>query len=204
MRVEIVEAAAESLIEYANIPIAFEVRSRFECEVADGLATEFSLTERPVSEPYVKDYDAVDGEGTPRWLEQFDISRWGLFLARIDGVLAGGAAVAIDTPGLEILEGGGDMAALWDIRVSPEMRSRGVGTALFDHSRGWAAARGARVMRVETQNTNVPACRFYAARGCVLNSIERFAYPSLPEEIRLIWQCDLARAVNVRTSFLRL
>jgi len=40
---------------------------------------------------------------------------------------------------------------------------------------------------VETQNVNVPACRFYARMGCVLGGIHRFAYPELPGEARLLW-----------------
>jgi hypothetical protein len=44
---------------------------------------------------------------------------------------------------------------------------------------------------IETQNTNVPACHFYTARGCELGAINRFAYPTLPNEIQLLWYKDL-------------
>ena len=47
-------------------------------------------------------------------------------------------------------------------------------------------------MKVETQNINVPACRFYARMGCELGTIDRFAYPDLPGETQLLWHLDLA------------
>ncbi len=45
--------------------------------------------------------------------------------------------------------------------------------------------------KIETQNNDVAACRFYAAQGYQLGSIERFAYSELPDELRLIWHKDL-------------
>jgi hypothetical protein len=48
-----------------------------------------------------------------------------------------------------------------------------------------------RRMRAETQDVNVPACRFYAGAGYVLGAVDRFAYAGLPEEVQLIWQKDL-------------
>jgi hypothetical protein len=51
--------------------------------------------------------------------------------------------------------------------------------------------RGARVLKVESQNTNVPACRFYAGRGFLLRAVRRGAYPELPHEIQFLWYKDL-------------
>lgn len=111
----------------------------------------------------------------------------GLFAAHDDGALVGAAAVAWGTPGLDLLEGRRDLAVLWDLRVAPEARGRGVGTALFRAAEAWAAARGCRHLKVETQSVNVPACRFYARAGCVLGAVHRFAYPGLPDEAQLLW-----------------
>ena len=44
---------------------------------------------------------------------------------------------------------------------------------------------------METQNVNVPACRLYARLGCVLGAIHRHAYPSLPDEVQLLWYREL-------------
>jgi ribosomal protein S18 acetylase RimI-like enzyme len=102
--------------------------------------------------------------------------------------------VAFDTTGVDMLEGRSDLSVLWDIRVAPDARGRGVGAALFRAAEAWAAARGCRWLKVETQNVNVPACRFYARQGCVLGGIHRFAYPELPDEIQLLWYRDLRSA----------
>jgi hypothetical protein len=66
-----------------------------------------------------------------------------------------------------------------------------VGTVLFQAAERWAASRGARWLKVETQNINVPACRFYARQGCVLGGLHRFAYSSLPDEVQLLWYKEL-------------
>ena len=66
---------------------------------------------------------------------------------------------------------------------------------VFRHNRRkqpWVVARGCRWLKVETQNINVPACRFYAKQGCVLGAIHRFAYPDYPNEAQLLWYKDLA------------
>lgn len=187
MRVEVREEPATTLREYATIPIAFVVTAVFDVACRGG---RFALTERGLGAPYVKDYDAL-GEGPDRWAELFDVSNWGLLMARAAGRLVGGAAVAFDTPGLDMLEGRRDLAVLWDIRVSPEARGRGVGSALFGAAEAWAAARGCRRLVVETQNVNVPACRFYMGRGCVLGAVDRSAYPGLPGEVRLLWYKEI-------------
>jgi hypothetical protein len=53
-------------------------------------------------------------------------------------------------------------------------------------------------MRIETQNINVPACRFYARRGYLLGAVHRYAYPQLPDETQLLWYKELTsiRRVN--------
>jgi RimJ/RimL family protein N-acetyltransferase len=58
----------------------------------------------------------------------------------------------------------------------------------------WARDRRYNSLSIETQNVNVPACRFYAKSGCELAEIRRFAYfhrPDLADEAMLIWQLKL-------------
>jgi GNAT superfamily N-acetyltransferase len=190
MRFEVREESLASMAEYAAVSIAFEMRRVLDVELIDGGLGGFALPERVLDVPYVKDYDADDG-GPARWRERFEVSNWGFLGARTGGRLVGGAAVAWDTPGVTMLEGRRDLAVLWDIRVAPEVRGTGVGAALFRAAEAWAAARGCRQLKVETQNVNVPACRFYARQGCVLGAIHRFAYPELPHEVQLLWYRDV-------------
>ncbi|MBV9108261.1 MAG: GNAT family N-acetyltransferase [Gemmatimonadetes bacterium] len=140
-----------------------------------------------VDAPCVKDYDAIPGNRPTDWPARFDMSRWGIVSAWVEGARIGGAVVALDTAGVEMLEGRRDLAVLWDLRVAPARRGRGLGTLLFRAAERWAAGRGARWLKVETQNVNVPACGFYARQGCTLGAIHRFAYPDLPDEAQLLW-----------------
>ncbi len=191
MTVEIREEPASSLPDYATVPIAFQVRTVLDVSGADGHPADVVLTERAVEPPYGKDYDAHDGERPTDWPRRFDVSRWGFLSAWIGGRRVGGIVVAFDTPGVEMLEGRRDLAVLWDVRVAPEARGRGVGEALFRAAEAWARARGCVELKVETQNVNVPACRFYARQGCTLAAARRGRYPGLPDEVQLLWRKDL-------------
>ena len=194
---EIVEEPITAAAELALIPIAFEVESVFDVSAHDGGLGGLVLSERRLAVPYVKDYDAYEGESPTQWAERFDVSNWGLLGAHSDGARVGGAVVAFDTEGVRMLEGRRDLAVLWDIRVAPGSRGRGVGSALFRAAEAWAAERGCRQLKIETQNINVPACRFYARQGCVLGAINRFAYRELPDEAQLLWYKTLAGRLRV-------
>jgi GNAT superfamily N-acetyltransferase len=181
-----------ALAEYAAIPIAFVVDRMFKVRLIDGGLGGMVLTQVAVTDPYVKDYDAVEGAQPARWAERFDISNWGLICARLDGTRTGGAVIAVSTPGLNLLGGRSDVAVLWDIRVTPGERGTGIGSALFRAAGDWAGARGCRWLKIETQNVNVQACRFYQKMGCTLGAIDRFAYPGQPGEAQLLWWKELA------------
>ena len=192
-QIEVIQESVSSLVEYGGVPIAFEIRSSFDVSRADGAANDFVLTERAVATRAFKDYDAIVGERPERWSARFDPSTWGIFAARSGGQRVGGAVVAFRSPGVDMLEGRADLAVLWDIRVAPGMRREGVGTALLRAAESWAAANGATSMKVETQNINVPACRFYTRRGYVLRTVNHGAYPEFPDEVQLLWYKDLPR-----------
>ena len=65
MDCEIVEETLVRLAEHSEIPIRFEVRTLFEV-IGDDPASAV-LVERSVEPPWIKDYDAVQGEGPTRW-----------------------------------------------------------------------------------------------------------------------------------------
>jgi GNAT superfamily N-acetyltransferase len=187
MIVQVREERPVALNEYATIPIAFRVDTVLDVADSGAGTGKFVLTERSLDAPYVKDYDILSGEHPTNWAKRFNMSNWGLLAARAAGRRVGGAAVVFNTPGVDMLEGRSDLAVLWDIRVAPEIRGRGVGGILLQAAEAWARARGCRQLKVETQNINVPACRFYARQGYVLAAVDRHAYPALPGEIQLLW-----------------
>lgn len=192
MRIRICEEPPSSLADYARVPIAFEVRTRLVVTAPDAGLGGLHLVAERVAPPYVKDYDADPANHPTAWARHFDLARWGILAAYAGGERAGGAVVAWSTPEVVLLEGRSDLAVLWDLRVAPALRGRGVGRALFRAAGAWALARGARWLKVETQNVNPDACRFYARQGCVLGAVHRFAYPGLPDEVQLLWYRRLA------------
>jgi ribosomal protein S18 acetylase RimI-like enzyme len=71
--------------------------------------------------------------------------------------------------------------------VAAGQRGSGVGSALFRAVEDWAGARDCHWLKIETQNINVAACRFYRKMGCGLGAIDRLAYPDLPDEAQSLW-----------------
>lgn len=193
MTIVLTEEPMATLHEYARIPITFTVDRVLDVTTGDDGEGRFALSERRLDVPYEKNYDGIAGEGPLQWAPRFDLSNWALFVAWIANRTVGGATVALDTPGLTMLEGRRDLALLWDIRVTPDARRRGVGSALFQKVEAWAQLHGCRQLKIETQNTNVRACRFYERQGCRLQQIHRTAYPDFPEEVQLLWYKDLPR-----------
>jgi GNAT superfamily N-acetyltransferase len=191
MSITIIEIPPERLAEYDQVPSKFLVKSILEVELLDGGLGGILLKEVRVEKPYIKDYDSY-GELPSDWPKKFDVSKWGFFLALDMGNPIGAAAVAFDTTGVFVLEGRKDLSVLWDIRVKPE--ARGVGILLFRYAAEWSRRRGCRQMKIETQNVNVPACRFYQRMGAQLGEIHRYAYAAVPhieQEIILCWYFEL-------------
>lgn len=77
-----------------------------------------------------------------------------------------------------------------DLAVHRASRGCGIGRALFDAARDWARGAGLAGLRLETQSTNLPACRFYARQGLRLGGADRLLYAALPglgHETALFW-----------------
>lgn len=180
------------LARHAQISTGFLVDRVFELSLPGGSGLEgIALSEVTVERPWRKDYDAGDGNGPMQWPKKFDLTHWGLLGAYENHERVGGAVIAHRTPEIDMLEGRDDLAVLWDLRVAAAARGRGVGSALFRAVEDWARARGCREVKVETQNVNVAACRFYAHVGCSLGAIKSHAYPELPDEAQLLWYRSL-------------
>ncbi len=196
MTFQLSEEPVATLSEQANVPIAFEYDRMLALTVAENGLGGFVLNERDLATPQIKDYDTVDEDRPANWAKRFDVSNWGFIVARSNQRRVGGAVIAFDTVGVDMLERRRDLAVLWDIRVEPAFRHHGVGAALFQATERWAASRGCKQLKIETQNINLAACKFYARQGCRLGIVNRFAYPDLPEEVQLVWYKDLIAATH--------
>jgi ribosomal protein S18 acetylase RimI-like enzyme len=194
--IELLPANLKTLTELSIIPISFEVKSVFRVELVKGGLGGIRLREEPVSHPYVKDYDARDGEGPTRWLRRFDTNNWVVLLARQKGTAIGGGALVTNSPGIDMLRRRQDLAVLWDLRVRPEFRGQGTGTELFRRAAQLARDKECTQLSVETQNVNVPACKFYRKQRCTLGEIGRFQYVMhdfQKDEVMLVWYLDLTK-----------
>jgi GNAT superfamily N-acetyltransferase len=193
MEVEIASLPPSELAAYAAVPISFLVTHRVAIDPSDArLHHELGVV--PAPEPFEKNYDALPGMSPPDWPSRYRLDDWGILVARRRGVIVGGAAVA---PAMDVEmdeKGSGDMAVLWDLRVAPDARRQGIGSALFRRAERWAARGDYTVLLAETQDVNVAACRLYEAMGCTLISCEPGAYSEIPGETRLIWRRDLSSA----------
>jgi hypothetical protein len=110
MNIHIIEESMSSLVDHAAIRIDFRVERIL--DITPG-PNSFSLTERLIDRAYVKNYDSI--EAPSQWL-RFNTSNWGLLAAYRDQVRVGGAVMAFDTPGVDLLDRRSDLAVLWDIR----------------------------------------------------------------------------------------
>ena len=194
MQIRIVEAGIDKLKEYSLIPISFEVKSIFKIELIENGLGGLILNEEICNHPYSVNFDG-DTEGPTGWVKRFDLSNWGILLAITEkNEIVGGATIAYNTPGVLLLEERNDLAVLWDIRVSPNYRKDGIGSKLFEYTVKWAMKNGCKRLKVETQNTNVPACKFYAKQQCKIGIMDRYAYiddPDCINETMLVWYKDL-------------
>lgn len=178
--------------QYDRIPMFVHVSAFYRIEKHNRGLNGFSFVETPV-EPYIKDFCTGDDESVERW-KRFDLTNWAFFMAFDDERPVGAATIASRDNEVNMLAGRNDLAVLWDIRVDDAYKHQGIGQTLFDMAVDWSRKHGLRQMKIECQNINIPAVRFYHKQGAVLSAIDEYAYyhdPVLRHEAQLIWFLDL-------------
>ena len=107
---------------------------------------------------------SVVPESRPLWhtyiMEHINADDMAVFKALLpDGSIAGFCV-------LEDSEDGGDhFGVLCDILVNPDIRGRGIGSALLDAALGWFASRGLKDVYLESGKDNHPAHEFFMSKG---------------------------------------
>ena len=182
----LVEELVDELAAYEAVRIAFEVRSRVNLDLLRS-SNGATITEIPVI-PRWKDYDECAEDRPTALPARFDMSNWLIVSAFESDRRLGGMIVAWNTPGCDMLEGRSDIVVLFDVRVHPAARGQGVGRLLFEYVVAWARTHACVELRVETQDVNVGACRFYRAMGCELHSVQEGAYGPELDEAMIIWR----------------
>lgn len=174
--VRIERRGIEVLSEYEAISIAFEGESRLSVP-----ALKIGrFVENPV-EWFEKDYDDSEPDRPTSLPDRLGPDRLVVFVAVLDEELVGGAILYLPAD---------DQAMLVDLRVESWCREEGYGTLLVQAVLAEAAARGIPTVEVETQDTNVAACRFYSKLGATLIWIEPNGYPGFSDEAKLIWSLE--------------
>jgi streptothricin acetyltransferase len=112
------------------------------------------------------------------------------FLARDAGRPAGLVTLSRSWNGFALID---------EILVDAAARRSGVGRVLIAAAVDWARSHDLAGVTLETQNTNVAACRFYQRCGFVLGGWDRFLYQAIDpgtDEIALYWYLIFDR--NIR------
>jgi ribosomal protein S18 acetylase RimI-like enzyme len=180
--------------QYDLIPMLVHVSSYYRIDKINHGLGGIILVETPVEQPYTINFCIGDDESVFRWEKRWDISNWTFFMAFDEERPIGGATVASRTKGVNMLSDRDDLAVLWDIRVDNAYKRKGVGQKLFNMAVEWSRNQGLTQVKIECQNNNIPACKFYHKQGAILSAINEYAYYNEPQyrhETQFIWFLDL-------------
>ena len=80
-------------------------------------------------------------------------------------------------------------AFIEDIAVSKSRRKHGIGTKLISKAAEWAKANGLCGLMLETQDTNLLACRFYSKLGFQIGAVDTMLYANFDnsDEKAVFW-----------------
>ncbi len=137
-----------------------------------GLNVGWQLREQPINPPYDR------GTGY-----DFDSQAQAEIRARLAQIDSGCQRVAEDVQAQRIvglldaeIEAWNNTVFVWRLMIDQDYRRQGIGRRLWARAVDFARRSDVRALLVETQNTNVPACRFYAEMGCILCGLHEAFY----------------------------
>ncbi len=137
---------------------------------------EYQVVEIPSYEKsYNEDEDAVD------YQEYIDHPDKTMYLAFMEEQVVGQIILSRNWNNYAYIE---------DIKVDKDCRRYGIGRKLIEHAKHWAIAHDMRGIMLETQNTNVKACRFYESCGFKIGGFDCNLYKGInknSKEIAIFW-----------------
>jgi streptothricin acetyltransferase len=147
-----------------------------------GLDVTFRISERPRPFAYVKRDGYNVGPAYQQDLGERLARGQGLYLA------AEAAGQLVGFLDLE-LETWRPTASLQWVAIDRSWRGQGLGRTLIERAITWTKQRGLRALVLETQNTNIDACRFYQRLGFRLSGVQDLFYfdERVAEECALFW-----------------
>ena len=171
---EIIELNNENLKDVNVTDNAFEVKSRIIPNIEDGIF-------RYKLEQIVKSYTKSYGNDEFDYTTYIDNPEKIVYLAYTGNSPAGQIILRINWNKYAYIE---------DIRVGRDNRRTGIGTRLMEAAVNWAKKGNMPGIMLETQDINVPACKFYESCGFKLGGVDIYLYKGVtPEinEIALFW-----------------
>ena len=135
-------------------------------ETADQFVLALELV--PLPQPYRKRWDCLDATTLERYQK---VAAYGFSFGAYDGEQCVGITLAEPRHWNKSLW-------VWELHVAETHQRRGVGRQLVETLAEKARMAGLRVLVCETQNTNVPAMRFYQKVGCHIEGIDLSYYSS--------------------------
>jgi streptothricin acetyltransferase len=154
-----------------------------------GLTTAWRLVERKLSTPFDKGNLYNFGEAEQELVRQRLRRPEETYqsVAELDGRLIGLVEVE--------LQEWNDTAWLANLMIDLDYRRQGLGRRLWHRGLDFAREAGVRAMMIETQNTNLAACKFYERMGCQLVGLNEVFYTNdgAATEIALFWAYFLTR-----------
>lgn len=133
----------------------------------------FGFTVTPLASPYTKSYQAAPSSAPGNSPT--------VFAAYLSGQPAGVLQLSVHWTGFALVE---------ELAINHFARRQGAASALLSAAKAWAVAHGLLGLRVETQNTNVPACKLYQACGFLLAGVDAMLYKGATHaahEVALFW-----------------
>ncbi|MBI9011448.1 MAG: GNAT family N-acetyltransferase [Clostridiales bacterium] len=189
IKIEIEKPNKENMLSYSKLSIDFFVESEYRLmKTNSGLGG--LLIDEVLVTPYHKTYDRED-DNPSHLMEKFDLSNWFVISAYEGENLVGGALLAYNTKEINMLEGREDLTVLWDIRIDKDYRNKGIGHQLVNTCKKVSKELNCNRLKIETQNINVSACKFYVRQGAELTSFKEHCYEEYPNEIQFIWSIYL-------------
>lgn len=104
-----------------------------------------------------------------------------VYLAYVDGQIAGQ---------IILRKNWNNYAYIEDVTVDVQFRRQGIGTQLISRAKQWARNRSLMGIMLETQNNNLPACKFYESCGFQLRGFDTYLYKGenyATAEVALYW-----------------
>lgn len=188
MVIEVRNETASSLPEYDLLSANISVTHVY--EVLERPEEPPTLLLKPLPKPAWLHYDQLSRPPS-LWPTLWDTDGWRFIGIFADGQRAGCATIACGAKQLALRDGRSDVALLWDMRVAPQYRRRGLGTVLLRAVVSALKHEEVTKLKIRTQNTNVAACCLYARAGCRLVGAEPNSYRGDASELDLIWLLDL-------------